>query len=39
MIRLAFRTLLVWALLLGTLTLTGLARRPAPLAFSKEFAR
>ena len=39
MIHLLFRTLLVWALLLGVLTLTGLARPTATLAFSKEIAR
>ena len=35
MIHLLFRTLLVWAVLLGALTLTGLARPPAVLAPSQ----
>ena len=38
MIHLLFRTLLVWAVLLGALTLTGLARPPAALAPFKEIA-
>jgi hypothetical protein len=39
MIHLLFRTLLVWAVLLGALTLTGLARPPAVLTPFKEIAR
>jgi hypothetical protein len=39
MIHLVFRTLLVWAVLLGALTLSGLARPPAALVHFKEIAR
>lgn len=39
MIHLVFRTLLVWALLLGALALTGLVRPPVAPSFPKEIAR
>lgn len=39
MIHLLFRTLLVWAVLLGALALSGLARPPAAPATFKEIAR